>query len=308
MVFGDTYGRGWTGPFTAHRPGTNHRPNTGVRSSNVLLSEGVLFDDWLDTGAALHPTWAKALVVPRHDGYSQVSSVPVAGWSAEGVQYMLIDSVHDFPHATSAPTGRTNFATIVSSTDAGTSWEDHTQLSEAPVWQNDAQYGQSFQHGAFVVPGDGYVYWLATRNVINRSAGAVKLARVAQAEVLTKARWVYWDGAAWVSDPDRATDVIPAPADLISVAWNTYLKRWVFLSTFVTASGQSLGWRTATTLEGPWSGMSSMRLTGGCYCPQIHPWNKGPDFYFSMAVRNPYAVFLFHSSITSPPTSAGALP
>jgi hypothetical protein len=74
---------------------------------------------------------------------------------------------------------------------------------------------------------------------------------------------------------------------------------------FVTHDAQlggHLGWRTARDLVGPWSATTWIALPSeGAYCPQIHPWSAGPDLYFTITMRDAYAVFLAHARIANPP-------
>jgi hypothetical protein len=310
-TFGDTWGSGWTGPGPAHTAPADYRENVGARSSNRDLTQGVLFDSWLHLGYGPHPAYAAPLVTPNTLGVQLKSKTPVAGCSiphGDGgrAQLMLVSMIKSYA-AWNGPTGASAFSTLVASTDGGESWVDLTKAFDAPVWWNDSTSSKSFQQGAFVVPDDGYVYWFGTRNVSASGAGPVQVARApaSTGSALARSGWRYWNGTSWVTDVNQAVTVIPAPADLISIQWNDYLGCW--LMAFVSSSpyGQYIGWRGALNLMGPWSDPVTMAVPSlGAYCAQIHPWSSGPDLYFTVTMEQPYAVFLLHATITTPPPPA----
>ena len=155
---------------------------------------------------------------------------------------------------------------------------------------------ENFQQGAFVRPGDGYLYSFGTPP---GRGGSAYVARVPQGVVPDLTRYEYWnsDRNAWVpNNPSAATPVIPGPLGEMSAQYNTYLKRYLVL--YCNGANDVVA-RTAPAPQGPWGPeqplVSSFSIPGGIYAPFLHPWSTGKDLYFNLSLWSAYNVMLMHA-------------
>jgi hypothetical protein len=130
--------------------------------------------------------------------------------------------------------------------------------------------------------------------------GAVKLARVGEANLLDKRAYRYHAGLvdgepAWSPDESAAVPIVPPPVGELSVMWNNYLGRWIM--TYLDERQAALVIREAPAPWGPWSpGLPLVAGSAfpGLYAPYMHPHyveNDGETVYFSMSLWGPYAVY-----------------
>jgi len=98
--------------------------------------------------------------------------------------------------------------------------------------------------------------------------------------------------------PFLAVQVVWAPGSEMSVAWNSYLKKFVML---YTNTLNDVVMRTADKPEGPWSEATTIVKTadipGGIYAPYIHPWSTGRDLYFTLSLWSNYSVMLMRTTL-----------
>jgi hypothetical protein len=185
----------------------------------------------------------------------------------------------------------TNFSAIAMSQDNGQTWAVYPRTVRTPGGGNE-----NFQQGAFVRPGDGYVYSYGTPP---GRGGSVFLTRVPQGFVPDLTKYEYWnsDGNAWVpNNPSAARPVIPGPVGEMSAQYNTYLKKYLVL---YCNGGNDVVARTAPAPQGPWGPeqvlVSSFSIPGGIYAPFLHPWSTGKDLYFNLSLWSAYNVMLMHT-------------
>lgn len=291
MAFGDTIGycsvrgRQW-------RYNTMFRTNDRALSKTVSIPNGVVNNKYSGS-----PLWAPALskqvinsikFAPQETGI-----IPTSGISVGTTQYMSFMSIRSWD---SPGQWTTNFSAIAVSPDNGEHWGVYPQ-SVRPA-SGDATPrvpyvpgGEKFQVGAFLKPGDGYLYSYGTPS--GRS-GPAFVSRVPQALVPELSRYEYWDGGTWVpNNPGAAQPVFPAPVGEMSVQYNTHLKQ--FLALYCNGNNDVVA-RTAPAPQGPWGPeqmlVSSNDFPGGIYAPLLHPWSTGKEIYYNLSLWSDYNVML----------------
>ncbi len=290
VAFGDTYGHKWGGAGGGP-PGADWRSNTLAVSTDADPAHGLVMTMIHDK--AKHA--GELVSSPKDD--REVTLIPTGGVSVGSRQYVRFMSVH---HWGRPGLWQTNLAALAYSDDDGKTWT----RPAAPVWKNTAQWDDPFQQGAFVKSG-GYVYLFGTPN--GRS-GAVSLARVSGPRLLDKEAYQYWDGRGWRTGLESAAvPVVKGPAGEVSVAYNSFFRRWLMVSLDMARNAIML--RSAAALTGPWSapqtlvdGASFPVLYGGFIDP-LH--NDGQDLYFTMSQWWSYNVFWMHSRLELRPAMGG---
>ncbi|MGA9490524.1 MAG: DUF4185 domain-containing protein [Mycobacterium sp.] len=299
LAFGDTYG-------DCNVPSQQWRRNTLFRSPDRALGDGISVPDGVvgdqSSGSPEdQPSFSKEIIDSLGLVASEPSVIPTAGIAVGTTQYVNFMSVKQWGNP-----GRwtTNFSAIATSTDNGQNWAVNlatirpAALGRVPgvpfVWGN-----QNFQQGAFMRPGDGYVYSFGTPS---GRGGAAHVARVPEGSVLDLTQYEYWNkpffgSGSWVRNrPSAATAVIPAPVSEMSAQYNTYLQKYVVL---YCNGSNNVVIRTAPAPQGPWSAaqvlVTSTQIPGGIYAPFIHPWSSGKDLYFTLSLWSAYSVMLMHT-------------
>jgi hypothetical protein len=165
---------------------------------------------------------------------------------------------------------------------------------------------EKFQQGAFVRPGDGYVYSFGTPS---GRIGSAYVSRVPENAVLDLTQYEYWSDPSWKSmshksgswvrdKPSAATSVISAPVSEMSVQYNDYMKKYIVLYTNFL---NSVVMRTADNPQGPWTSeqtlVTSLQVPGGIYAPFIHTWSAGRDLYFNLSLWSAYSVMVMHTKL-----------
>ncbi|MDL9935236.1 DUF4185 domain-containing protein [Gordonia sp. ABSL1-1] len=296
MAFGDTWGR-CAGQMV-------WRHNTMLRSTGPTnLDKGISFPGAIPgsirSGASVtpgHPTFAQPMLNAVGVRNIEVGVIPTGGIAIGGVQYASVMSIHKW----SGP-GRwdTNYSAIAVSRNNGQTWaianstvRANVDLSLPGVPQVRTGHGR-FQMGAFLRSG-GYVYQYGTPNGRH---GAAYVARFRPADILNLNRYEYFHGPdSWSPDPAVAVPVVRAPVSEISVAYNSYLKRFVML----TENAGNIMLRTAPTPVGPWSGQHvivSRDQAAGMYAPFIHPRSDGQMLYFVASRWDDYNVMLIRTDL-----------
>jgi len=324
MAFGDTFsGANMTG---------NWRFNVLLRSADTVLSDGMTIPngEWFNGnmfgGTPLSsPTTARQIIHP--DGLpAGITLIPTAGISIPtpgtrfGVtQYVNFMSVTNWG---SAGTWTTNYSAIAYSTDNGENWT----VAPTSVRYNDPWSGNAnFQQGAYVRPGDGYVYNYGTPN---GRQGAAYVSRVAEKDILDTTKYEYysagtaggWFGwgatpAGWYKNqPAKASAVfgqdtgacgVANPGNQVSemsVQYNKQLKKYVAL---YGDQFNNIVMRTSDTPQGGWSGAKVLlaQQPGGIYAPMMHPWSPstmgtGTDLYWNLSLWSQYNVMLMKTDLT----------
>ena len=273
--------------------------------------------------------WTQVTVIPT-------GAISVAGAGVNGAtrQYVSFMSVNNWGWPGS---WTTNYNAIAYSDDNGQNW---TQVPQSSVrsggWiSSTVAYkagDENFQMVSFVKPPDGsadatagYIYAYGTPSGRN---GTVYLSRVQSAQILDVSKYQYWTGSTWVTGtPSAAKPVLPgikqsffglfswttnATAGELSVQYNTYLNKYVMLS---TDSSNNVVMRTADSPTGTWSGPTTLVTSAqypGLYAPMIHPWSGtsllkttsgGTDnpayLYWNMSIWGNYNVTLMRTDLSS---------
>jgi Domain of unknown function (DUF4185) len=295
IAFGDTFG------YCSAR--FQHRYNALFRSQDRSLSNGMNVpnggvSDRYSGSPEWGPGFSKQIINSLRAVPTEVGVIPTAGISVGRTQYVNFMSVRDWGNPGQ---WSTNFSAIAMSPDNGQNWWIYPGTIRAPAADSVAGVpyvagNENFQQGAFVRPGDGYVYSFGTPA---GRGGAAFLARVPQGFVPDLTKYQYWNGGSWVpNNPSAATPVFPGPVGEMSAQYNRYLKQYLVL---YCDDGSNVLARTAPAPQGPWGPqqtlVSSMQIPGGTYAPYLHPWSTGKDLYFNLSLWSAYNVMLMHTTL-----------
>ncbi|GAA5047557.1 DUF4185 domain-containing protein [Nocardia callitridis] len=250
-------------------------------SSNVVFhsagqdpAQGIFFKDPV----------TNPLPSPKIPGV-EISNIPTAGISVNGVQYMSMMSVREW-----GENGKwnTNHASLAVSGDDGYTWGQLTDTRRAP--ENGFE---KFQQNAYLKEG-GYVYRYGT-NAGREQPGFVS--RVKEADFTNMDAYEYWDGGAWKSNDPKAAKPIVGGVGELSVMWNDYLHKYVMTT---TDPANSVVLRTADSPQGPWSEprvLIDTRDLPSAYAPMIYPYQTGSDLYFMVTQHAQYNVMLMRTPL-----------
>lgn len=279
-AIGDTFGSTWTGP--GGTGGSNWRSNILLRSNDATLSDGMTFQ----SAPLSAPGNAKQLIPSQKIDNVEITVIPTAGISVGTRQYLGYMSVKHWGVPGQWDTNRSG---IAYSDDNGENW---TTVG-TPTWENTGGTNQ-FQMQAFV-RGGGYIYVYGTPN--GRS-GSAHVARVPEAQLLTKSAYQYWDGTSWVATESSAASIVTAPVSELSVQYNAASNKYLMMY----LSGEDIIMRTSSSPQGPWSTSQVVVSSAdypGLYGGFMHPWNSGGTIHFTLSQWNPYNVYLMKVSIDS---------
>jgi hypothetical protein len=324
MAFGDTFsGANMTG---------NWRFNVLLRSADTDLSDGMTIPngEWFNGnmfgGTPLSsPTTARQIIHPSGLP-AGVTLIPTAGISipTPGTQFGVTQYVNFMSVSKWGAAGQwsTNYSAIAYSTDNGENWTvaPTSVRYNSPVGGND-----KFQQGAFVRPGDGYVYNYGTPN---GRQGAAYVSRVKEKDILDTSKYEYyskgkaggWFGvgatpAGWYKNqPSKATAAFGQDAGAcgvgkpgnqvseMSVQYNKQLNKYVVLH---GDQFNNIVMRTSDTPQGTWSSAKVLmaQQPGGIYAPMMHPWSSstmgtGTDLYWNLSLWSEYNVMLMKTDLT----------
>lgn len=286
-AFGDTFGQ-WSGPGGG---GGDWRSNVLLRSTDTDLSDGMTFDSAVED----RPGHAGEIIPSLKQPGVEHTTIPTAGIEVDGVSYLAYMSVRQW-----GPPGQwdTNFSRIAYSEDGGATWNS----TDGPTWENPGAETSEGDHPFQMVAlekRDGYVYMFGTPN---GRLGAAHVARVAEADILDKAAYEYWTGAAWQSGEGadvRAAEIVPPAVAELSVRYDEFSQRW--LMTYLDGD-LDVVLRTAPAPEGPWGErqvIASFADYPGLYGGYMHPWSSDGDLYLALSQWDPYNVFLVKVSLTA---------
>ncbi|MQY30972.1 hypothetical protein NRB56_65770 [Nocardia sp. RB56] len=278
-AFGDTAGVGFPNLLAGSL--WSWRSNILVRSHNQDPDNGIFFD------SVVHDIFGQArdLVASPKIPLIEISRIPTAGISVNGVQYMSLMSVKTWDDVGQ---WTTNYSGLAASGDDGESWAD-LGFTHRPNEGGNA----NFQMNAFTKSG-GWVYEYGTRSGRNNPA---YISRVREEDIANLGEYEYWDGGKWKKgDVDAAAPIAENVGEL-SVMWNDYLGQYVMLT---TDPFNSVVMRKASSPEGPWSDpevLIDTRELPTAYAPSIFPYQTGRDLYFLTTVHNQYNVVLMRTSL-----------
>lgn len=297
MAFGDTFGY-------CQVQGKQWRYNVLFRTQARDLSRGLTVPQGVAgntfSGSPVYRSGLSRQVVNSIRWAPQEKGViPTAGTSVGGVQYMNFMSIRNW--------GRdgewsTNYSALAMSRDNGETWGilPGTIRTPGPDTTPKARFfpgNQNFQQGAFLQPGDGYVYSYGTPS---GRGGPIFLSRVPQNTVPDLNKYQYWANSDWAAvDPAKATPIVPGPAGEMSVQYNDYLQQYLML--YTNGASNDVVARTSPTPQGPWSPehvlVRSQQIPGGIYAPFLHPWATGKDIYYTVSLWSAYNVLLMHTTL-----------
>ena len=264
MVFGDTLGV----------DGADWRSNTMARIPSPDPAAGLRFGSMI-TGPAGRA--AELLPSLKIDNVEK-TVIPTYGIAVGGRMFLHYMSVR---HWGAPGQWDVNYSGLAYSDDGGRTW-----VKDAGArWPGG---GNLAQVAMVESGGDVYLFGIPAGR-----SGGVQLARVAESDLLELSRYTYWDGASWSVDPARATLVVPGPVGELSVAWNSYVRRWLMM--YLDVGRSAIVVRSAPELTGPW-GPEQVVATAAeypeLYAPYIVPMDTGRDVYFTMSQSGPYEVYL----------------
>jgi hypothetical protein len=336
MAFGDTFG-------LRSVPGEDWRFNVLMRSADPNLANGIDVPDgefgngnmfggmplWDVPPGRPYENYARRIINPEAmppGASAGITLIPTAGISlpTPGTQFGVTQYVNFMSVTNWGSPGQwtTNFSGIAYSTDNGENWS----VAPTSIRYNDPWSGNAnFQQGAFVRPGDGYVYSYGTPN---GRQGAAYVSRVLEKDILDVSKYDYyskgnpggWFGwgatpAGWQrNNPAAATPVFGQDQGAcgvanagnqvseMSVQYNKQLKKYV---TLYGDQFNNIVMRTSDTPQGTWSTAKVLmgQQPGGIYAPMMHPWSPstmgtGTDLYWNLSWWGEYNVGLMRTDLT----------
>lgn len=224
----------------------------------------------------------------------EISRIPTSGTSVaatKGVQYLFMMSVKRWGNIGGEWT--TNFSNLAMSADDGEHWLDMPFTRRYPVGGNE-----KFQMLTFLQrsqENDGYVYLYGTPAGRGHN---VYTARVPEKHIPQLNYYEYWNGKYWIrNNPAVATPLGPRGVGELSAKYNSYLKRYVMLTTDMF---NNVVIRVAKKPQGPWSPptvLISSVMVPTIYAPMQFPYETGEDLYYSVSTYNRYNVILMRTPL-----------
>ena len=252
-----------------------------VRSHGRNPANGILYDSVVRDIFGQ----AKDLVPSPKIPFIEISRIPTAGISVDGVQYMSLMSVKNWDQPGQ---WTTNFASLAVSGDNGENWAELPQTRRASEAGN-----RNFQMNAFLKDG-GFVYEYGTPPGRNTLA---YIARVPEHDIANLDRYEYWNGHDWKkNDPNAATPITGGVGEL-SVQYNQFLGQYIMLT---TDPWNSVVMLRAPSPIGPWSPpevLIDTRELPTAYAPSIYPYPTGSDLYFLTTIHSQYNVVLMRTGL-----------
>lgn len=278
-AFGDTAGIGFPNLLAGSM--WAWRSNVLLRSHTRDPRNGIYFD------SVVRDVFGQArdLVPSPKIPFIEISRIPTAGVSVNGVQYMSLMSVKNWD---TPGEWTTNHSGLAASADNGETWADLAFTRRPNEGAN-----HNFQMNAFLKNG-GFVYVYGTAPGRDNAA---YVARVREADIQDLAAHEYWDGTTWKRDDVNAARPIMHGVGELSVMWNDHLGQFVSLT---TDPFNSVVMRTAPAPAGPWSEprvLIDTRELPTAYAPSIFPYQTGSDLYFLTTVHNQYNVVLMRTHL-----------
>ncbi|MEW6158758.1 MAG: DUF4185 domain-containing protein, partial [Verrucomicrobiota bacterium] len=280
LAFGDSYGY-----FDGVAAGGNDwRYNLLAKSIDALPSNGLEFLAMTcDT-----PNHAKTIIPKDANDFTIIPNGGISIGDKLYIHYQRILQWGPGPGQWSA-----NGSGIALSVDHGQTW------TKTSMWNGQSGFVQ-----AALYRSGGYVYFFG---IPAGRFGGVKLARVTEANILNLNSYRYWTGSTWSSNQSSAATLVAAPVGELSVAYNSFLGRYIML--YLNENSDSIQIRTASALTGPWSAPIDVLFSGslpGFYAPMLHPnFSSGQDIYFALSSWEPYNVYLMHATLNPGSTSWG---
>jgi len=294
LFFGDTHGEGF-------KVGGKGGGNGGNWRSNVLaFSEDTDLENGLKISSMATDEEGKAREIcagaKTGDKNNYNTSIPTGAIRANGVDYVHYMNINEW----AGGNGRwlTNFSSLYSSHDNGSTWEKVNEVKFHP----DNHFSQ-----VTYAKKDGYIYMIGTRS--GRSDAAY-LARFPEANITDMSKYEYWnkDKQQWiVGMEEEATPIIDSPVGEASLMYLKKHKRWIityqvdhWFDKVNKKKGQSVVYRYSKDLK-QWSDrkvITSTKEYPGVYCAYLHPLKNDSDkLYFLISLWKPYNVYLMSADI-----------
>jgi hypothetical protein len=288
MVFGDSYGAGFTPPPNEHSSQWDYRGNAMALISERAPADGLSFERMITD----RPGHAAELLPSRRDpnGLGEIALVPTNGLGVGSRMVLHYMSVRSWD---SPGRWTLNGAGLAYSDDQGAHW-----VKPPAQWGGASGFGQvAFARAGktvylFGIPGGRF--------------GDIRLAQVKERQLLDPTAYRYYAGTSgrkvrWVAAETEAQPVGAGPAGELSVLWNPFLRRW--LMTYLDEPARALVIREAPQPWGPWSTPKTLASADdfpGLYGAYLHPWlteRKGEILYFTMSRWPEYNVFLMRARL-----------
>ena len=279
------------------------RSNVLVRTGDRNFGDGLHLEEaltgrgWSGSGTA-----RQFIDSMKQDGV-EMTTIPTAGIVVNGVHYVDYMSVRKWHQAGHWDT---NYATTMRSTD-GVHWSpvaESTRENLNPSYdvispgRSGHQPGyENLQMAAFVEK-DNYVYRLSTPN---GRFDAAFLSRAPKDQFPAEDAFEYWSGSEWSNSPgvlvNSAAAVIDGPVSELSVAFSTYLNKYVAL---YLMEGTGLVMRTADSLTGPWSAQRVLvdtHTVPDLYGGFILPKQDDQHLYYVATTWSDYNVYFMRTDL-----------
>lgn len=311
VMFGDTFG-------DCTPTGNAWRSNVMLTAESGTPTNGLKIND---ARPKAPNGYATALVQGAHqpNGAGEVTVIPTAAISlpdptnsGSSAMYMRVMSVRDW----NAPGGwNTNYSALVKSEDNGNTWKILTdsmrRVTDFTNWDTTVQFEPSednlppvnangwygMQMSAFV-EANGYLYEYMTPSG-RRGPATIARVKIDDVEKPDAYEW-FAGGTNWADEPTDH-EILPAPVEELSVAYNKHLNKFVALTSM--ASGV-VSMRVANAPEGPWSDPQTLvdrRMFPNAYAPMIHPdsiTSDGANLYYALSTWDAYNVFLLRTDLS----------
>ncbi|NUT05104.1 MAG: DUF4185 domain-containing protein [Hamadaea sp.] len=283
LVFGDTFGERTDGQTGAG--GSFWRSNVLGYTTDRDPADGVRLTGMVTDEIGL----AKELLDSKKVDDVEMTVIPTYGFAVGTTMYIYYMSVRHW-----GDPGRwdANHAGLARSTDGGQNW---TRLDQT-TWPGDSGFIQvSVAH---VLDGgvDQLYFWAIPAGRF----GGVRLMRVPAAQVEDPSAYRYYAGAdstgpIWATERNRAVLIVDDTVGELSVAYNSYLDRWIMM---YLREGDGVVLREGITPWGPWSEPRTVVDAAGhpgLYAPFQYPvtGEDGRRIYFNLSLWGPYNVFLY---------------
>ncbi len=286
FVFGDTFGD--RDPGLTGGGGSDWRSNTMAYTTDAHPGDGIRFDGYVtdNTGSA------KELLAAKHVDGVEMTVIPTHGFAANGAMYLAYMSVR---HWGRPGEWDANHAGLAKSTDHGETW---TKLA-APRWPGDSKFVQ-----VSVANVDGELYFWG---ITHGRFGGVALMKVKETDVERQDRYRYFAGTSgdgrpqWSPALSAARTIVNGPIGELSVAWSTYLHRW--LMTYLDGPAVATHIREGAAPWGPWAEpvtLVSATDAPGLYAPFMssrYTADGGRTIYFTLSRWDPYNVFWYRADL-----------
>ncbi|MBD2867395.1 DUF4185 domain-containing protein [Paenibacillus arenilitoris] len=283
VAFGDSYDDGWGG-FGGGGDPAGWRSNLLAISKDADLSDGMAFSSMIMDENK--PGYSKEVIGSEHDtsGSGDFTAIPTAGVTVGSRHYIHYMQIKNW-----GANGRwnTNFSEIAYSDDEGQNW-----TKSGVQWGAKSKFAQ-----AAYLKEDGYVYMFGTP--AGRFDNAY-LARAAEADMLVKEQYEYWNGTGWTkNDEAAAVAVVDVPVSELSVAYNSYYDKYIM--TYLNENRYAIVMRSSSSLTGGWSAETEVVRGAeypGLYGGFIHPWtNDGRELYMVVSEWGPYNSILMRATL-----------